>query len=242
MRKILALCLALMTLCLCGCGKPKEELGVWQVPEIDTAPTVPTPTPRVQGGVTEPRIVWNDASEINMSDPGVENPPEEKRLNHKKTLALFPWSFLPASLFAENADYSVLSLEQSEHGVLLDENGALMENAYVQFRYLDKDKNEATAITVNAELISRERQIAIYDYSSYPHFRYPEGTQPILSRFGLESFLLHRCGAYRYAQIVLPLPKNVSADRVILLTVGSGLEVQDEALVDAVMELWYYQY
>jgi len=241
MRKIMLLCLMLLMLCLCACGRQEAELGVWQVPEIDTAPTTPTPTPIVQGGLSKPRIVWNDAIEINMSDPGVEGEPEESLLSHKKTLALFPWSFLPSTLFS-GSDYEALNLEETQHSVLLDESGALIENAYVQFRYLDKGKSEDTAIVLMAELISRERQVAIYDYNSYPHFRYPEGAGPALSRFGLESFVLHRCGAYRYAQLLLPLPRNVSADRVILLTIGCGLQVSDEQLVDAVMELWDYQY
>lgn len=238
---IVALCLLACLLCACS-YKEEPVLEVWQVPEIETAPVAPTPTPFVPSGGKTLSIVWNEADSINMSDPGVQGSPEEKQLSFKKSLELFPWDFLPYNLFADKEGYPLLGIEQIPHGVLLDENGQLLENAYVQFRFLPKDGNEAQSVTVMAELVSRERQVAMYDSTAaYPHLRYDEGVQPKASRYGLDSFILSRCGQYRYAQLILPLPKNISSDRVILLTVGCGLELSDEQLVDALMEIWEYQ-
>lgn len=242
MKKRLICLFIFAALCLCGCGREEEPLGVWEVPEIEYAPTVPTPTPIVQGGVKVPEIVWNSASELNMSDPGVQVAAEEQTLSHKKTLLLFPWSFLPETLFAAyDSAYDSMELEKTEHSVLLDETGALAENAYVQYRYLTREKTEETALTVCAELISRERQIAIYEQKAYPHVSYGEDSGLYLSRFGLESFMLGHCGNLRYGQILLPLPKNVGGDTVILLTLTCGSELSDEAFVDAILELWEYQ-
>lgn len=242
MKKLLICLILIAALCLCACGREEEPLGVWEVPEIEYAPTTPTPTPIVQGGAKEPVIIWNEANEINMSHPGVQIEAEEKTLSHKQSLLLFPWSFLPETLFpAYDSPYETMSLQKSEHSVLLDENGALAENAYVQYSYLDKDKNELSAISVCAELISRQRQIDIYEHSSYPHVFYPEGKTLYLSRFGLDSFVVGRCGTLRFTQLLLPVPKNVAGDTVILLTLSCGSELSDEALVDATMELWEYQ-
>ena len=243
MRKFLIILLSLLSCLLCACSYKQEPvLEAWQVPEIETAPVAPTPTPFVPSGGKTLNIIWNEADSINMSDPGVQGNPEEKQLSFSKSLALFPWDFLPYELFGSKEGYPLLRVEQIPHGVLLDENGQLLENAYVQFRFLPKDGNEAQGVTVMAELVSRERQIAMYDSTlAYPHLRYDEGVQPLPSRYGLDSFLLSRCGQYRYAQMILPLPNNVSSDRVILLTMGCGLELSDEQLVDALMEIWEYQ-
>ena len=242
MKKRLICLLIIASLCLCGCGREDEPLGVWEVPEIEYAPTVPTPTPIVQGGVKVPEIVWNTADELNMSNPGVQVAAEEKTLSHKMTLLLFPWNFLPEKLFnSYDSPYESMTLEKAEHGVLLDEAGVLVENAYVQYRYLTADKREETALILCAELISRERQIAIYEQNAYPHVSYGEGTGISLSRFGLESFVLGQCGELRYGQILLPLPKNVGGNTVILLTLTCGAELSDEAFVDAILELWEYQ-
>lgn len=242
MKKRLLCLLITAALCLCGCGREEGPLGVWEVPEIEYAPTAPTPTPIVQGGIKVPEIVWNTAAELDMSNPGVQVAAEEQTLSHKKTLLLFPWNFLPETLFAAyDSQYDSMSLEKIDHGVLLDENGALAENAYVQYRYLAKDKREETALTICAELISRERQIAVYEQKAYPHVSYSEGAGMHLSRFGLESFILGHCGNLRYGQILLPLPKNVGGNTVILLTLTCGPELSDEAFVEAIMELWEYQ-
>ena len=257
MRKITALLILvsiLFTLPLCACGK-EEELGEWQMPEVDARPTTaPTAAPAFGGGSTA-RYIWNEAVSINMSDPGVSAAATTKTLTHAETLALFGGQFLPKTIFNESyGAYSRMYLEQVKHEVLINADGGLAENAYVEYRYLNKDWVEAASITVCAELISYERVQEIYDTRAYPHISYPEGTNVQFSSYYLQSFVLTRIGDARCAQwLAVPSSYLSYIDEALkkaeeegtqalippvpLLTFSCREKVSDEQLIAAVCEI-----
>ena len=129
MRKLLVLLLALLlALSAAACGK-EEELEPWTMPEVDTKPTpVRTPVPTFGGGNPE-SFVWNEVEFLNMALPGADPASRQEKHTHKQALALFPYNFLPASIFGESyAKYEKLTLKKTEHEVMLDEAGQLPES------------------------------------------------------------------------------------------------------------------
>ena len=111
--------MALLLLCamlLGGCGKEKD-LGQWEMPTVDTKPTVaPTAMPTYGGGSPE-TYVWNELEYFSMADPGVAPESLQEKYGPKDTAALFPYNFLPASIFGESyANYEKLSLKKTNRG------------------------------------------------------------------------------------------------------------------------------
>ncbi len=124
---------------LCGCGKKEEpDLGVWEMPKVDAAPTAqPKDVPSWGGGSAE-KYVWNEATGINMADPGVNRYIEPTNMSHAETLALFGGQFMPMTIFNESyGSYERMYLEQVRHDVLLEDDGSLAENSYIEYRYLN---------------------------------------------------------------------------------------------------------
>lgn len=244
-----------LALLLGGCGG-ERELGEWQMPELEAAPTV-QPTARPVMGETKPaeNYVWNEGESLNMSDPGVGVPASQKELTHAETLALFGGQFLPKTIFDERyGAYERMYLEQVRHNVLLDGAGALPENAYVEYRYLNKAWVEAGSITVMAELCSYERVQELFYSGAYPHMSYAEGTKPVMSSCYFDSFILTKIGETRYAQwLAMPgqylsyieKAEQKAAEeetepeipRVPLLTFTCREKVTDEQFIAAVREI-----
>ncbi len=244
-----------LSLLLGGCGGEKE-LGEWQMPELEAAPTVqPTAMPVIGGSKPAENYVWNEGEKLNMSDPGVGVPASQKELTHAETLALFGGQFLPKTIFDERyGAYERMYLEQVKHNVLLDGAGALPENAYVEYRYLNKAWVEAGSITVMAELCSYERAQELFSSGVYPHMSYAEGTKPVMSSYYLNQFILTKIGETRYAQW-LAMPEQYLSyiqkaeqkaeeagtepeiPRVPLLTFTCREKVTDEQFIAAVREI-----
>ena len=129
-KKLLVLLLALLlALPAAACGK-EEELGPWTMPQVDTRPTpVRTPVPTFGGGRPE-SFVWNEAEFLNLAIPGADPASRQEKHTHRQALALFPYNFLPTSIFGESyAKYDKLTLQKTEHEVMLDEAGQLAEHA-----------------------------------------------------------------------------------------------------------------
>lgn len=242
-------------LLLCGCGKEPEELGEWTLPSVEGAPTVQTATASQSGtatGAAPVKYVWNEALSVDMSDPGAAVTAMPSSLSHAETLSLFGGQFLPMTIFGESyGNYERRYLEQVKHDVLCDESGALAENAYIEYRYMNKAWVESKSITVMAERCSFERVQEICNTRGYPHIRYAEGTVPQMSGYYLESFVLAKCGETRYAQwLVLPdsyfsyaarvqaiaeeLDKDFPVQPLTLLTFTCQPEVSDGEFIDAV--------
>ena len=248
MKRMIAGLLLLCLLCplLTACRR-EEELGPWQMPAVDAKPT-PTPTaaPAFGGGSPE-RFVWNEAAVISMGTPGAAQESTQVTCTHKQCTALFPYNFLPASVFGESyAAYGKLSLKKDEHEVLLDADGALAEHAYVQFRYLPKSGREEEGLFVLAELCSFDAAQEIYN-GVYPHLFLPEGERLRLSTSYLKDFVLARLEELRVAQILKLTPASYFTDsrramaedesfvpqRQILLTLTCGPEMSDEEFIAA---------
>lgn len=255
MRKLLVLLLALLlALSAAACGK-EEELEPWTMPEVDTKPTpVRTPVPTFGGGNPE-SFVWNEVEFLNMALPGADPASRQEKHTHKQALALFPYNFLPASIFGESyAKYEKLTLKKTEHEVMLDEAGQLAEHAYVEFVYLPKSGKADEGLYVQAELCSYDAAREIYG-GAYPHLVLPEETRLQRSVYYLREFALLRVGQQRAAQFMRLTPASYFNDaraamsaaeengetyipaRQVFLTVTCGVQMSDEAFTAAVCDL-----
>ena len=250
--RLMALML-LMVLLLSACGK-KEELGEWEMPVVDSKPTVaPTAIPSFGGGSPE-TYVWNEAVWFNMADPGVAEDAVQDKYGPNDTAALFPYNFLPASIFGESySSYDKISFRKTNHEVMLNPvDNSLAENSYVEFVYAPKSGKESESLFVMAELLSYEQSLKIYNEKTYPHMGYENGVRPSLSRYYLKDFVLAKYGEQRLAQIFKLSPSSYFSDtqaamlqaeqngeayeppRLILLTISCGVDMSDEEFVAAV--------
>lgn len=250
MKKLFVFVLLLVL--LAGCGE-ERTLEVWEMPQLDAAPTAePTALPAASSVQSAERYVWNEGESFNMASPGVSVPASQKELTHAETLALFGGQFLPKTIFNESyGAYERMYLEQVKHDVLLDGSGELPENAYIEYRYLNKAWVEAGSISVMAELCSYERAQEIFNNGAYPHITYPGGAKPQLSTYSLQNFVLTKIGGERYAQwLAVPsqyfyyaekMEKNAAEQdlepdipRIPLLTFTCRENVTDEQFIAAV--------
>ena len=255
MKRIIAWGLVLCLLCpmLAACEK-RPELEPWEMPTVDAKPT-PTPTaaPSFGGGSPE-RYVWNEAAFVNMANPGAAPDSIQETRTHKECLALFPYTFLPASVFGESyAAYDKLSLKKTQHDVMLDAEGRLAEHAYIEFQYLPKSGKEDEGLYVMAELCSLDAAQEIYN-GAYPHIIMPEGERLRLSTYYLKDFVLAKVGEQRVAQVLKLTPASYFADarralaedegfvpqRQVFLTLTCGLNMSDEEFIAAVCYLLRY--
>ena len=251
--------IALMLLCclaLSACGK-EEELGQWEMPQVDAKPTVaPTAMPSFGGGSPE-IYVWNEAVYFNMADPGVAEDAVQDKYGPNDTKALFPYNFLPASIFGESySSYDKLTFKKENHEVMLKPaDNSLAENSYVQFIYAPKSGKDTESLYVMAELLSYEQATTVYNEKSYPHISYADGARPSHSRYYLKDFVLAKYGEQRIAQIFKLYPSSYFTDaqaaivaaeqngevyvpqRQIMLTVTCGVDMSDEEFIAAVTTL-----
>lgn len=244
---LLAACL------LSGCG----DSGPWEMPQVDAAPTPePTPAP-VFSSASPESYIWNEILSFNMSDPGVSGERFEQELSHKESLALFGADFLPEAIFTESrSPYKPLTLKKTSHRVILDGEGQLQENAYVEFLYLPSNGNEAKGLRVMAELCSHETVVKIYNQQLTPHVGFAQNMSPQPSSYYLDKFMLMKQGESRYAQaLVLPdgyLSTVASLEsapeegaepelpRQALLSFSCGEDMSDEEFIAAVCRIWQY--
>lgn len=245
----------LLCLLLCACAK---ELEPWEMPQVDAAPTAaPTAIPSFSSGSGPEKYIWNEALSFDMASPGVTGDREQQELSHSESLRLFGQSLLPEAIFTEShSQYATRTLQKTRHTVLLDGEGALLENAYVAYVYLPKNGTEARGITVMAELCSHETLLQIHQRSLTPHAVFEAGVTPVVSSYYLEDFLLFRVGNVRYAQTtVLPgsyfsrvaaMERTLEEDealslpRQVLLSFTCGEDVSDEEFISAVCKIWKY--
>ena len=255
MRRMIACLLALCLACplLASCGK-EPELEPWTMPQVDARPTAaPTAAPAFGGGSPE-RYVWNEAAFVNMANPGAAKDSVQENYTHKQCLALFPYTFLPASVFGESyAAYEKLSLKKTQHDVMLDENGRLAEHAYIEFQYLPKSGKEDEGLYVMVELCSLDAAQEIYN-GSYPHLILPEGEKLKLSTYYLKDFVLAKVGEQRVAQFMKLTPASYFSDarkamaedesfvpqRQVFMTLTCGLKMSDEEFIAAACYLLRY--
>ena len=250
--RLIALML-IAVLCLSACGR-KEELGAWEMPVVDSKPTVqPTAIPSFGGGSPE-TYVWNEAEYFNMADPGAAPESLQEKYGPKDTAAMFPYNFLPATIFSESySKYEKLSLKKTNHELMLDPvDKSLAQGAYVEFVYSNKSGKESQNLYVMAELLSYEQAEQIYNHKVYPHMSYFDGARPQPSRHYLKDFVLAKCGQQRVAQILKINPSSYFTDvqrarleaeqngeiyvpqRQILLTITCGIDMTDEEFISAV--------
>ena len=254
-KSLIALSL-LICLVLSACGK-KEELGEWEMPTVDSKPTVaPTAMPSFGGGSPE-NYYWNEAVYFNMADPGVAEDAVQDKYGPNDTKGLFPYNFLPASIFSESySNYDKLSFKKTNHEVMLNPaDKSLAENSYVEFVYSPKSGKDSESLYVYAQLLSYEQSRTVYDEKTYPHIAYAEGARAVHSRYYLKDFVLARYGEQRIAQIFKLYPNSYFSDvlaqraaaeesgeaylpqRQILLTVTCGVDMSDEEFIAAVTTL-----
>ena len=254
-RNALMLALALLlSLALAGCRR-EETLEPWTMPQVDVKPTPePTAAPAFGGGNPE-RFVWNEAAFLNMSVPGADPASIQQTCSHKQSLALFPYNFLPAAIFSESySGHERLSLQKTQHDVMLDGDGQLAEHAYVEYVYLPKSGKAEAGLYVQAELCGYDAAREIYD-GHYPHLVLPEDTRLQRSSYYLREFVLLRVGQQRAAQFMRLTPGSYFNDaraamaaaeekgelyipaRQVFLTVTCGLEMSDEEFTAAVCDL-----
>ena len=254
-KSLIALMLLALML-LSACGK-EEELGAWEMPAVDARPTVqPTAMPSFGGGSPE-IYVWNEAVYFSMADPGVGEDALQDKYGPNDTKALFPYNFLPASIFGESySNYDKLSFKKTNHEVMLNPlDKSLAQNAYVEFVYAPKSGKESESLYVLAELLSYEQSTTVYNEKTYPHIAYAEGARPSHSRYYLKDFVLAKYGEQRIAQIFKLYPNSYFTDaqaaivqaeqkgelyvpaRQILLTVTCGVDMSDEEFIAAVTTL-----
>ena len=244
----------LFTLFLAGCRK-EEELGPWTMPQVDTKPTpVPTAVPTFGGGNPE-TFLWNEADYLSMGVPGADPASTQQTFTHKQALALFPYNFLPSSIFSEShSPYEKLTLRKTQHDVMLDADGGLAEHSYVEFVYLPKSGKEDEGLYVMAELCSYDAAAEIYA-GTYPHLVLPEDARLQRSIYYLREFVLLRVGEQRAAQFMRLTPSSYFSDakaamaaaeengeeyvpaRQVFLTVTCGLNMSDEEFIAAVCDL-----
>lgn len=255
MKRMIAWLLALCLACplLAGCGR-RPELEPWEMPAVDAKPTpVPTAAPAFGGGSPE-RYVWNEAEFLNMANPGAAPDSLQETRTHKECLALFPYTFLPASVFGESyAAYEKLTLKKTQHDVILDAAGELAEHAYIEFQYLPKSGREDEGLYVMAELCSLDAAQEIYN-GAYPHLLLPEGEKLRLSTYYLKDFVLAKVGEQRVAQMLKLTPASYFTDarsamaedetfvpkRQVFLTLTCGLNMSDEEFIAAACYLLRY--
>ena len=178
-----------------------------------------------------------------MALPGADPASRQEKHTHKQALALFPYNFLPASIFGESyAKYEKLTLKKTEHEVMLDEAGQLAEHAYVEFVYLPKSGKADEGLYVQAELCSYDAAREIYG-GAYPHLVLPEETRLQRSVYYLREFVLLRVGQQRAAQFMrLTSAAEENGEtyipaRQVFLTVTCGVQMSDEAFTAAVCDL-----
>ena len=255
MKRMIALLMTVLLLCplLTACRK-EEPLEPWVMPTVDVKPTPePTAVPSFGGGSPE-SYVWNEAALLLMNNPGAAPGSTQENYTHKQCAALFPYNFLPSSVFGESySAYEKLSLKKTDHDVMLDGLGQLAEHAYIEFRYLPKSGKEEEGLYVMAELCSLEAAQEIYN-GLYPHLMMPQGQKLRLSTYYLKDFVLAKVEDQRVAQILKLTPSSYFADarramaedpgfapqRQILLTVTCGLNMSDEEFIAAVCYLLRY--
>lgn len=255
MKKIILLPLLLICVLLSACAK---ELEPWEMPQVDAAPTAaPTAAPSFSAGSGPAKYVWNEALSFSMASPGVTGERIQQELSHSKSLQLFGQSLLPEAIFTEShSQYAPRTLQKAQHTVLLDSEGALTENAYVEYVYLPKNGNAKRSVTVMAELCSHETLLQIQQRSLTPHTVFGEGLVPALSSYYLDNFLLFKVGEVRYAQaMVLPgsyfsrvaaITQGLAEDeeptlpRQAVLSFTCGEDVSDEEFISAVCKIWKY--
>ena len=251
MKRLIVLLTALALLLPLSACRKEEELEPWEMPALDTKPT-PTPTPTISfGGGSPTAYVWNEALFFNMTDPGAAPESLRETYTHKQSLGLFPYNFLPTTVFGEShLNYRKLTLQRTEHEVLLDENGALAEHAYVQYVYLPKNGGPDDALYVMAELCSYDEALAIYN-GSWAHFTMPAGERMRRSSYYLRDFVLAKIGEQRAAQLLKLTPNSYFSDarramaedesfvpaRQLLLSFTCGLNMSDEEFAAAVCTL-----
>lgn len=252
MKKII-LPLLLICLLFCACSR---ELEPWEMPQVDAAPTAaPTAAPSLSSGSGPEKYVWNEALSFSMASPGVTGDRVQQELSHSKSLLLFGQSLLPDAIFTEShSQYTPRSLQKAQHTVLVDSEGALMENAYVEYVYLPKNGNMKRSITVMAELCIHETLLQIQQRSLTPHTVFGEGVVPAVSSYYLDDFLLFKVGDTRYAQaMVLPgsyfsrvaameralgEDEELALPRQAVLSFTCGEDVSDEEFISAVCKIW----
>lgn len=255
MKRMIALLMTVLLLCplLTACRK-EEPLEPWVMPTVDVKPTPePTAIPSFGGGSPE-SYIWNEAALLLMNNPGAAPGSVQENYTHKQCAALFPYNFLPASVFGESySAYEKLSLKKLNHDVMLDGTGQLAEHAYIEYQYLPKSGKEDEGLYVMAELCSLEAAQEIYN-GLYPHLMMPQGQKLRLSTYYLKDFVLAKVEDQRVAQILKLTPSSYFADarramaenpgfvpqRQILLTVTCGLNMSDEEFIAAVCYLLRY--
>ena len=244
----------LVAVCLLsGCG----DTGPWEMPQVDAAPTVPPTTAPVFSSASPETYIWNDIQSFNMSDPGVSGDRFEQELSHKESIALFGSSFLPDAIFTESrSPYKPLNLKKTSHQVIVDSEGQLQENAYVEYVYLPSNGNEKMGLTVMAELCSHETVSKIYNQQLTPHAVFADGVSPRVSSYYLNNFMLMKQGDTRYAQaLVLPTSyfstvaslesaleegEELELPRQVLLSFTCGQDMSDDEFIAAVCRIWRY--
>ena len=244
----------LVAVCLLsGCG----DTGPWEMPQVDAAPTVPPTTAPVFSSASPETYIWNDIQSFNMSDPGVSGDRFEQELSHKESVALFGSSFLPDAIFTESrSPYKPLNLKKTSHQVIVDSEGQLQENAYVEYVYLPSNGNEKMGLTVMAELCSHETVSKIYNQQLTPHAVFADGVSPRVSSYYLNNFMLMKQGDTRYAQaLVLPTSyfstvaslesaleegEELELPRQVLLSFTCGQDMSDDEFIAAVCRIWRY--
>ena len=244
----------LVAVCLLsGCG----DTGPWEMPQVDAAPTVPPTTAPVFSSASPETYIWNDIQSFNMSDPGVSGDRFEQELSHKESVALFGSSFLPDAIFTESrSPYKPLNLKKTSHQVIVDSEGQLQENAYVEYVYLPSNGNEKMGLTVMAELCSHETVSKIYSQQLTPHAVFADGVSPRVSSYYLNNFMLMKQGDTRYAQaLVLPTSyfptvaslesaleegEELELPRQVLLSFTCGQDMSDDEFIAAVCRIWRY--
>ena len=253
-RMIVLLLILALLLPLGACGREEKELEPWAMPTVDTKPT-PVPTPTISfGGGSPTSYVWNEAAFFNMADPGAAPGSRQETFTHRQSAALFPYNFLPASIFGEShLPYAKLTLQKTQHEVMLDADGQLAEHAYVEYTYLPKNGKPDQALYVMAELCSYDAAMAVYN-GAWAHFVMPEGVRMQRSTYYLKDFVLAKIGEQRAAQMLKLTPSSYFSDalramsddgsyvpaRQILLTVTCGLGMSDEEFIAAVCALLAY--
>ena len=244
----------LVAVCLLsGCG----DTGPWEMPQVDAAPTVPPTTAPVFSSASPETYIWNDIQSFNMSAPGVSGDRFEQELSHKESIALFGSSFLPDAIFTESrSPYKPLNLKKTSHQVIVDSEGQLQENAYVEYVYLPSNGNEKMGLTVMAELCSHETVSKIYSQQLTPHAVFADGVSPRVSSYYLNNFMLMKQGDTRYAQaLVLPTSyfstvaslesaleegEELELPRQVLLSFTCGQDMSYDEFIAAVCRIWRY--
>ena len=254
MKRTIMLLLALALLLTLSACREEKELEPWTMPAVDGKPT-PEPTPTISfGGGSPTAYVWNEAAFFNMSDPGADPASHQETYTHRECAALFPYNFLPAAIFSEShQSYDKLTLQKTQHEVMLDAVGQLAEHAYVEYVYMPKSQKLDKALFVMAELCSYDQALEIYN-GGCTHFILPEGERLQRSTYYLRDFSLVKIGEQRAAQLMKLTPSSYFADarramaedegfvpvRQILLTVTCGLGMSDEEFAAAVCALLAY--